>query len=120
MAKSKSDYAQKLRDPRWQKRRLEILEAAQWKCEDCENDGSELQIHHCCYIKGREPWEYTRNSLMALCDRCHQERQQVEAEAKSAFSVLLRFSPFHVVRMWSSILENCVIKDVRYNSDLKE
>jgi hypothetical protein len=29
-------YGDLLRDPRWQKKRLEMLDAAEWKCTCCE------------------------------------------------------------------------------------
>lgn len=34
MAK-KEEYAKKLMDPRWQKKRLEIFKRDGWKCQNC-------------------------------------------------------------------------------------
>lgn len=67
-------YLEKLRDPRWQKVRLQILERAQWKCECCENDKLTLHIHHLVYSHG-EPWEAPPETLEALCEECHQWRE---------------------------------------------
>lgn len=51
-------YSEKLKDPRWQRKRLEILEAAKFKCEDCGNSKNTLTVHHCYYEFGREwTWE---------------------------------------------------------------
>jgi len=69
---SKRSYIEKLRDPRWQKKRLEVLEAAGWKCEQCEDDEETLHVHHKIYIKGREPWEYENTQLSCLCQSCHE------------------------------------------------
>lgn len=35
MAERRSNYAEKLRDPRWQKLRLQVMERDEWMCEIC-------------------------------------------------------------------------------------
>lgn len=66
-----SSYAAKLKDPRWQRKRLEILQRSDWSCESCGDRTSTLHVHHKQYIKGREPWEYEASGLEALCEKCH-------------------------------------------------
>jgi hypothetical protein len=66
-------YSEKLRDPRWQRMRLEVLECAGWACQSCQSSTKTLHVHHKQYIKGREPWEYERTNFEALCEDCHQE-----------------------------------------------
>lgn len=66
-----TSYREQLRHPKWQRRRLERLEAAGWKCADCSDADSELHVHHERYIAGRAPWEYEDALLAVLCDRCH-------------------------------------------------
>jgi hypothetical protein len=66
-------YREKLLDPRWQKKRLERLEASNWACDSCEEKEKTLHVHHRRYFKGREPWEYSLSELMTLCWACHQE-----------------------------------------------
>lgn len=83
-------YAQKLRDPRWQKARLAILESAHWKCQECWSGEKELQVHHIFYLTGVEPWDYPRELLMALCMDCHKERQAVEQAIFKNIAVILR------------------------------
>lgn len=68
----KTPYFKKLLDPRWQKKRLEALEAAEWRCESCMDDSSTLHVHHKQYFKGREPWEYETAQLAVLCAECHE------------------------------------------------
>jgi len=70
MAKS---YYEKLKDPRWQKKRLEILERADFCCEDCGDEESTLHVHHGYYEKGLDPWDYANNTLWCLCEGCHFE-----------------------------------------------
>ncbi len=65
-------YAAKLKDPRWQKKRLEVLQRAEWSCEMCGDAESTLHVHHKQYFKGRDPWEYDEDQLAALCVSCHE------------------------------------------------
>ena len=64
-------YAERLKDPRWQKRRLEILQRDEWMCQSCADDKATLHVHHRRYISGRAPWEYEDSDLVTLCERCH-------------------------------------------------
>ena len=64
-------YGELLRHPKWQRRRLERLQAAGWKCSWCHDTESELHVHHERYIKGRKPWEYDDSLLSVLCVVCH-------------------------------------------------
>lgn len=68
-------YAEKLKDPRWQRRRLEILEAGGWKCSECGDAKSTLHVHHGTYVKGRDPWDYPDDFLRVLCESCHGEME---------------------------------------------
>ena len=82
MAMSKQTYAEKLKDPRWQRKRLEILERDRWTCQGCGDTKSTLHVHHCWYDPQRktEPWEYENRSLRTLCEQCHEgEREQLFA-----------------------------------------
>ena len=69
----KSAYAAKLRDPRWQKLRLEILERDGWECQACMSKDKTLHVHHLCYELSLEPWEYNESYLLTLCEDCHKE-----------------------------------------------
>lgn len=64
-------YAEKLRDPKWQRRRLEVLERSGWQCCECGETSRELHVHHGYYEKGLDPWEYPDDTLHALCKDCH-------------------------------------------------
>lgn len=64
-------YADKLRHPLWQKKRLEILERDKFTCQKCWDNETELHIHHSYYKNGANPWEYENDSLSALCKYCH-------------------------------------------------
>jgi 5-methylcytosine-specific restriction endonuclease McrA len=64
-------YSEKLRDPRWQRKRLQILERDGFRCLLCNYDKEQLQIHHKRYFRGQEPWEYDDQYLESLCATCH-------------------------------------------------
>jgi len=66
-----SEYSKKFKDPRWQKRRLEVLEKYGFECVNCGDDQNTLHVHHTHYIKGRNPWEYSDDELIVFCDKCH-------------------------------------------------
>ncbi len=73
MAYKQSDYSKKLLDPRWQKLRLEVMQANYFLCEECGDGESTLHIHHKEYFKGREPWEYDIKQLACICESCHKD-----------------------------------------------
>lgn len=64
-------YAELLRDPRWQRKRLEILNRSNFTCEDCGTAERTLNVHHVQYRKGAKPWEYEADELKSLCEKCH-------------------------------------------------
>lgn len=66
-------YAEKLKDPRWQKKRLEILERDGWKCRRCQNKDDTLNVHHLIYEAKKAPWEYPPALLISLCTKCHDD-----------------------------------------------
>ncbi len=62
-------YAEKLKDPRWQRKRLEILSRDNFSCTCCGDIKSTLNVHHFKY-KG-EPWEVDNSLLITFCEVCH-------------------------------------------------
>lgn len=72
------NYSELLRDPRWQKKRLEILELDAWRCRRCENKEKTLHVHHLYYIKFANPWDYTNDALVTLCEDCHEAAPKVQ------------------------------------------
>jgi len=69
---SSATYRELLLDPRWQKRRLEVLACADFRCSRCHHGDKNLQVHHRRYVRGRMPWEYSDVELVVLCDDCHE------------------------------------------------
>lgn len=71
---TKVSYYEKLKDPRWQKMRLAVMEANEFHCEICMDGESTLHVHHKEYFKGREPWEYEISQLACICESCHESQ----------------------------------------------
>lgn len=67
----KKTYSEKLKDPRWQKKRLEILSRDNFTCTKCGDDKSTLHVHHEAYRSGN-PWEISSSLLRTLCELCHE------------------------------------------------
>jgi hypothetical protein len=67
----KNAYFEKLKDPRWQKKRLEILNIHDFTCQECGNADNTLHVHHPFYEKNKDPWDYESDVLMCVCDSCH-------------------------------------------------
>jgi hypothetical protein len=70
-------YYEKLKDPRWQKKRLEVMQEHNFECEDCGTNNETLHVHHAVYLKGKEPWEYENYLLKCLCEKCHESNHKI-------------------------------------------
>ncbi len=75
-------YKQQLTDPRWQRRRLEILQRDGFKCQECGDSISELHVHHGYYASGMKPWDYPAETLHTLCHECHGVAEGLLAEIR--------------------------------------
>jgi hypothetical protein len=67
----KKSYSDQLLDPRWQKKRLQILERDKWTCQKCSDTGATLHVHHKKYLTNTDPWDYPDEFLTSLCELCH-------------------------------------------------
>ena len=85
-------YAEKLRDPRWQRKRLLILDRDGWACCACGTKNKNLQVHHLVYSK-RDPWDYPDYVFQTLCYDCHAERQTQTDNIVSALRLCLAKVP---------------------------
>lgn len=65
----KATYSEKLLDPRWQRKRLEVLQRDEFKCQLCQDTSITLHIHHLKY--GSNPWDTPLSHLITYCEHCH-------------------------------------------------
>jgi 5-methylcytosine-specific restriction endonuclease McrA len=80
-------YKDKLKDPRWQKKRLKVLEYANWRCQLCGDNSQELHVHHPRYVKGKLPWQYKDGELTALCYWCHDVFHEVMRRSDNGIKI---------------------------------
>lgn len=83
---AKKTYSEKLRDPRWQKKRLSVLSRDNFTCQLCSDQETELHVHHKYYTAGAEPWEYENEILITYCAHCH---FIVEALSEHGFDAII-------------------------------
>jgi hypothetical protein len=84
-------YSEKLKDPRWQRRRLEILSKCDFACENCQTKSEQLHVHHRMYSRGKMPWEYEDWAFNVVCEECHSSLQD---QMESAHEVLAKYPGF--------------------------
>lgn len=85
---AKKQYWELLRDPRWQRKRLEILQRSDFTCEECGDGRTTLNVHHKLYRKGANPWDYDNSELVALCEQCHESFHGLSEILKGALAQL--------------------------------
>lgn len=78
----KPTYSELLLDPRWQKKRLEVLQRDGFKCYDCKAETETLHVHHRYYVSGRIPWEYPPFCYVTLCKTCHEGVKRLTEERR--------------------------------------
>ncbi len=87
-------YAEKLKDPRWQRKRLEIFERDEWHCQCCLDGENTLVVHHLRYEKGKEPWEYPNECFKTLCESCHNNEFEVRPEYEKMLLSIIKEKGF--------------------------
>ena len=83
-------YLEKLKDPRWQKKRLEIFERDGWACASCDDKNNTLVCHHRYYLPGKEPWDYPEDALVTLCEDCHEGETEYREDVERDLIMTLR------------------------------
>ncbi len=112
-------YSEKLLDPRWQKKRLEILQRDNFTCQitGCFETTKTLHVHHLDYLDSETsegPWDYPDNYLITVCEDCHNEinerRKKYEKRLIHAFRLHLK-DPF---------IQKCAVEIFERSSNLND
>lgn len=108
-------YADKLKHPKWQKKRLDIMNRDNFACCECGDKDTMLNVHHFIYKNGREPWDYDDTNFSTLCEVCHKTYHDIVNDLKLAgFEVVRLFSmmsPIGNIRIWIALYHNGSIVD---------
>jgi len=116
-------YSDKLKDPRWQKKRLEIFERDNWTCIFCGEEEKTLSVHHLYYDKGN-PWEVRNAALVTVCEGCHKKESEFNIN-RSMNTMSVQDLSFHVLQMYirassedlTDLLLNLLKADIEYPED---
>jgi hypothetical protein len=83
-----TEFWERYKDPRWQRRRLEVMARAEFRCEGCEATEKTLNVHHKIYRRGAMPWDYADHELSCLCEECHERETHVRMNLREAMALL--------------------------------
>jgi len=97
-------YSDRLKDPRWQRKRLQIFDRDNWRCLECTAESKQLQVHHIVYLN-RDPWDYPDYLFQTFCEPCHKERQELTDKIVNA--VKMAIAPVPTIRLIPTALEIC-------------
>ncbi len=84
------NYSEKLKNPLWQKKRLEVLQRDDFTCQNCGDTKNTLHVHHRNYCFGFEPWEYQLIDLITLCEICHEDESDTVKGLLSDLNITLK------------------------------
>jgi|CXWL01.1.fsa_nt_gi hypothetical protein len=83
-----ASYSELLRDPRWQKLRLQVFERDKFTCVLCNANHKTLSVHHKYYEKNKMPWEYPLEALDTVCADCHPEAERWRTQLREKIGLL--------------------------------
>lgn len=95
MAEEKKNYYELLKHPKWQKKRLKIMEEADFECQNCGSKDDTLHVHHLYYEKDKAPWDYPEGALQCLCENCHKEAKKFQELLKEQLKELFQIDSFY-------------------------
>ena len=106
------DYKKQIKSAKWQKKRLEILERDYFTCTNCHDDENQLHVHHTYYESDRMIWEYENESLLTLCNDCHESLHKTKADLKQLIDK--NFIYEHDLRSLKLVIDE--LKGVKHNA----
>ena len=88
----KTPYQRKLAHPDWQKKRLEVMERDNFRCQNnlCLATDKELHIHHIYYLPNTNPQDYPMDAYITMCHECHEKEELLLKELSTNFVMRLR------------------------------
>lgn len=64
------------------------MQRDQFRCRECGDGTSELNVHHKIYIENKKPWEYPDLLLVTLCNPCHKKIHSMMSNINSALGLM--------------------------------
>lgn len=105
------EYSELFKDPRWQKKRLEILQRDNFTCQVCDDTKKTLHVHHKLYFYGRDPWDYINDFFETLCEDCHKEETDNLKDACEFLTMAFKYKFFaHDIGNFAAAVKELNIK----------
>jgi hypothetical protein len=83
-------YQEQIAHPKWQKKRLEILQRDNFTCTLCGDTETTLHIHHEEY--GKFAWSVDSKYLHTRCSHCHLLEEYYKKNYSGTVNTILRVS----------------------------
>jgi hypothetical protein len=101
-------YLEQLKDPQWQRKRLEIFQLDKWTCQRCCRTDKTLNVHHMCYRPNTRPWDYESEVFLTLCTDCHEAETLSSRAAQQEIWRVLHEIPWtsEMLEMLGSMLDD--------------
>jgi hypothetical protein len=96
---AKKSYSELLKDPRWQKKRLEIFLRDKFTCTECLRTEITLHVHHKHYEYGKNPWDYEEKYLVTVCEVCHSTEENIK-KGNPDIAILAKAANVTCFRLW--------------------
>ena len=77
------NYKKSYLDPRWQRKRLEIMKRDDFCCLACGESSKTLNVHHTYYVSGRDIWDYPNFCYKTYCSDCHKCHHEIMADSEN-------------------------------------
>jgi len=90
--KEEKTYSEKLKSPKWQKKRLEIMGRDKFTCKFCGDKETTLHVHHKKYCQNGNPWDVNNDDLITFCEDCHLLFSSVEGSDKMLDAKAIKIS----------------------------
>ena len=87
------DFDNQYKHPKWQKKRLEIFNRDEFKCQLCDSEDKNLHVHHKYYKRGVLIWDYPNTCYITCCYSCHTYLHDVKDMMSVAIS---RIDPMYL------------------------
>lgn len=75
-------FFEQYKHPKWQEKRLLVLQSKNFKCQECGKKDQELHVHHPYYLKDTMVWDYPDDVLKCLCKTCHEKVHALDDRIK--------------------------------------
>ena len=93
---TREEYERLLKSNYWKGYSYSLIKERNFTCEDCGRrffgESNKLQVHHLVY-RDVNPWSYSPDEVIVLCEDCHKKRHGIATEAETEHTASYTQSP---------------------------